>query len=207
MRFVHNLLPQLRAAPSARIVSVHMAGWEGRLNEDDLLLKDTYSVPAGGRHSATMNTLFLREISRKEPTISCLHTFPSLVITPAYEKRHADWWLPFRLFVEWVVVPVFRLLAVSAKESGERNLFHATSAKYPPAGESEPPEAGVALPKGMEKAKGSDGKVGTGCYVLNWNGEEIGNWKLIDDLVAKGNDKLVWEHTFEVWNARGIDTS
>ena len=200
MRFVHNLLPLLTASPTARIVSIHGAGKEGKLIESDLELKDNFSLMNGATHTATMNTLFLAELASRYSTISCVHVFPGVVITPAFEKFDKDWAAPLRWMFRRVVLPFVGLFCLSLQESGERHLFHATSARYPPASEKKSPSAGVELPKQVKVANGEDGKEGSGCYLLNWDGETLGDPKLLDEYRKREMGKKIWEHTHEIFD-------
>ena len=200
MRFVHNLLPLLSSSLSSRIVSIHGAGKEGHLNEADLELKHKYSLANAAMHTSTMNTLALAEVASSHPSISCIHVFPGLVVTAAWATFTEDWYFPLRFLFMRGVLPVVKLFTVSPQESGERHLFHATSARYPPAGVRNPPGGGVALPNGLEVAIGSDWREGSGCYLLNWNGETIGDKKLLEEYRKKEMGKKIWEHTQEVFD-------
>ena len=197
-RFIQNLLPLLSAPPTSRIVSIHAAGNEGKLNENDLELAHSFSVQAAAVHTATMNTLALAEIAATHPSISCLHIFPSIVMTKAVgDVFSEDWVLPLRLLWTYVVLPIAKLFMVTLSESGQRHLFHATSARYKPTAK---PGAGVALQQGMTVAKGEDGREGTGCYILNYDGETIGDQKLFDEYRKKEMGKKIWQHTDEVFD-------
>ncbi len=200
MRFVHNLLPLLSSSPSSRIMSIHGAGKEGRLNEADLELKHTFSLATAAMHTSTMNTLALAEVAASHPSISCVHVFPGVVVTGAFNTFAEDWYFPLRFLFLKVVLPVAKLFTVSLQESGERHLFHATSARYPPAEVRSPPGGGVGLPNGVEVARGADGNVGSGCYLLNWNGETTGDKKLLDEYRQREMGKRIWEHTQEVFD-------
>ena len=97
------------------------------------------------------------------------------------------------------MLPLTWPLTVSLQECGERNLFHATSARYPP---KNVPQSGggSALPKGVEVARGPDKKVGSGCYLVDWNGEIVtSNEKLLEEYRGKDMGRRVWEHTLEVF--------
>lgn len=98
------------------------------------------------------------------------------------------------------MLPLVKPFTVSLQESGERHLFHATSARYSPSGVRDPPGAGVALPKGVEVAKGWDLKVGSGCYVLNWDGKKVGDEELFEEYRKREMGKKIWEHTQEVFD-------
>lgn len=97
-------------------------------------------------------------------------------------------------------MPVAKLLTVRLQESGERHLFHATSARYPPAGVRDPLGGGVALPNGVEVARGADWKEGSGCYLLDGHGETVGDKKLLDEYRKREMGKRIWEHTQEVFD-------
>ena len=197
-RFVQNLLPLMTPplAPHSRIVSIHAGGREGRMDESDLLLQRTYSMMKGAMHTATMNTLALEEVARLHPSVSCLHVFPSIVITPAFDTLSEDWIAPLRLPFRYFILPVFkRFIAVGLGESGERQLFYATSARYPSADSA---DTGVALPSNVKIADGADGTQGSGCYLLDWDGETVGDKKLLDEYRKNGWGKKVWEHTQQV---------
>ena len=196
-RFIQNLLPLLSAPPTSRIVSVLAGGKEGKLNESDLELAHSFSVQAAAVHTATMNTLALAEIAATHPSISCLHIFPGLVMTKAIGDSFTEGWaLPLRLLWAYVVLPIAKLFAVTLSESGQRHLFHATSARYKPTAK---PGAGVALQQGSTVAKGEDGKEGTGCYILNYDGEPTGDQKLFDEYRKKDMGKKIWQHNDEIF--------
>ena len=196
-RFIQNLLPLLSAPPTSRIVSIHAAGNEGKLNESDLELAHSFSLQAATVHTATMNTLALAEIAATHPSISCLHIFPGIVKTKALDIFAEDWVPALRLLWAYVVLPITKVFTVSLSESGQRHLFHATSARYKPTAK---PGAGVALPRGITVAKGEDGREGTGCYILNYDGETIGDQKLFDEYRRREMGKKIWQHTDEVFN-------
>ncbi len=203
MRFVHNLLPQLTASPSARILSIHGAGFEGQLKEDDLELNKHFSIRNAVIHTATMNTLALAEIASLHPTISCIHAWPGVVLTGTFDRLTESWYAPLRVLFLWLVVPLMSLVSpdhVSLQETGERHLFAATSARYPPAGVKDPPGGGVALPEGVEVARGWDLNEASGFYLLSWNGETTGDAKLLEEYRKRDMGKKIWEHTLEVFD-------
>ena len=199
MRFIHNLLPLLTSRPSSRIVSIHGAGKEGHLNEDDLELKNTWSFLNAAMHTSTMNTLALQEIASMHPSISCVHVFPGIVITGAFDVFSQGWYFPLRFLFRNLVLPIIKLLSVNLTESGERHLFHATSSRYPPATSKGLGGNGVALPSGVKLAEGADGKEGSGCYLLDQNGEIVGDRKLLEEYRKKDMGKRIWEHTQEAF--------
>ncbi|KAI9841549.1 MAG: hypothetical protein M1838_003514 [Thelocarpon superellum] len=198
MRFIYNLLPLLSASPS-RVVSIMGAGKEGQLDETDLELKHTFSFLRGTVHTNTMNTLALQHLASLHPSISFVHVFPGLVMTGAHAVTAKDWVFPFRFLFLHVVLPLSRPVMMDLGECGERQLFAATSARYPPSTARDPPAGGVALPAGVTMASGPDKKEGSGCYLVDENGETVVNEKLIEDYRKRGTGKKVWEHTLEVF--------
>lgn len=196
MRFVHNLLPLLTAGPSSRIVSIHGAGREGRLIEDDLELRDNFSMRNAAMHTCTMNTLALEEIAATHPTISCVHVFPGVVITHGYGILAEDFPAPLRWLFMRLAIPLLKAVTASLDEVGQRHLFHATSARYPP-NKGQP--KGVPLPDGVQVTEGSDGQRGSGCYLLGPSGETVGDRKLLEEYCSRQMGKQIWEHTREVF--------
>lgn len=147
-----------------------------------------------------MNTLAMGELASRYPSISCIHVFPGIVVTPATIKMAEDWAWPWRVLFHWVVEPVARLFTLGLQESGERHLFHATSARYPPREMREGARAGVPLPKGVDVANGWDQKEGSGCYLLNYDGETVGDQKLLEEYRRREMGKTVWKHTEDVFD-------
>jgi hypothetical protein len=201
MRFISNLLPLLQTgstSPShfARSVSILGAGGEGTINLNDLELKKGWSAAKCATHSITMNGFMAEQFAARNPHISFLHTFPSIVNTGA--ARELPLWA--RATVK-VFTPLLKVFMVGADETGERQLFHATSGMYPPAepvaGSSA--ASGVPLPTGLPVGTGSNGEVGSGGYIVNWNGDITGKVKVLEDYRAKGVSQTIWEHTMGVF--------
>jgi hypothetical protein len=49
-------------------------------------------------------------------------------------------------------------------------------------------------------AKGADGREGSGCYLLGWDGETVGDEKLLKEYREREMGKKIWEHTQEVFD-------
>ncbi|EAW06510.1 uncharacterized protein ACLA_082000 [Aspergillus clavatus NRRL 1] len=62
--------------------------------------------------------------------------------------------------------------SVRLRESGERHLFHLSSARYP-AREGTAVQ-GVVPPEAGDVATGMSGEVGSGAYLLDWKGGILG---------------------------------
>ncbi|KAI9819670.1 MAG: hypothetical protein M1832_003904 [Thelocarpon impressellum] len=196
MRFIHNLLPLLTAAPSARVLSVLNAGREGKLLEDDLELRTHYSVMNCAMHSSTMSSLVMEALAARHPTVSFLHAMPGIVKTPIFKSGFSA---PVGMLMGHVVAPLLTPFAIPVTEVGQRQLFHATSARYPPASPPEKAAAGVPLPAGTEVAHGADGRKGSGAYLLSSSGETVGDPKLLGAYRERGMPARVWDHTLAVF--------
>lgn len=197
MRVITNLLPLMRTASStgphiSRSLSVLGAGNENKVNFDDLDLKNTFSGQRCAAHSIVMNDFMVDELASRNPGISFMHSSPRVVLTGAV--RELPFWARAALKV---LTPVISLFAVSADETGERQLFHATSGLYPPAkpADGSATAAGSPAPKGVSVMKGMDGKVGSGGYNVLWDGEIIKKNAILEEYQKKGVGQIVWEHT------------
>jgi hypothetical protein len=81
---------------------------------------------------------------------------------------------------------------VGAGECGERHVYLCTSGRYPGRDEKADREGdGVAV--------GVDGKVGSGVYSVDWDGESAGTKtvEVIQKLVEDGMVDKFWDHTME----------
>ncbi|KAK2810660.1 hypothetical protein FQN50_002700 [Emmonsiellopsis sp. PD_5] len=189
MRFIFNLLPLLNAGANSnpsfsRVVSILSGGHEGKLNLNDLALKNTFSLQNCATHAITMNSLALDRLATAHPNISFVHAYPGFVKTSLGRDFGTIASAATKAFM-FLATP----LAVPFDESGERNLYAATSSRYPPksAGDSEDTEVG------------SDGVKGSGAYLLHWTGKANQNQKLFDGFKAQGWGEKVWDHTLDVF--------
>ncbi|OJJ42404.1 hypothetical protein ASPZODRAFT_137317 [Penicilliopsis zonata CBS 506.65] len=183
MRFVQNLLPLMTTAASSspsRVVSVYGGGFEFPINTDDLDLKHTFSLLNAYKHSITMTTESMEYLAQQYPSVSFVHAYPGLVGTNIYNNSFPS---PIASFYNVAMWPFH---SVSLQESGERHLFHLTSARYP--AKQQPAGAG-------EVATGTTGEPGSGVYLLNWKGEVRSSPKLLTQYREQGIPELVWKHT------------
>lgn len=193
MLFLTRLLPLLQNADCPRVVSVLAAGREGPLITDDLELKTHYSFSNSANHSATLTSLFLEEAAARHPSVSFVHGFPGVVKTGLLTGAFPSW---MKWPLEHTIIPVMTPFMVPLQEAGERFVFLATSARYPPrqvAGGSK--SAGVPLPGGVDVAKGANNEAG--AYLLEWNGEET-EGKVMAKYRKEGMRKQIWDHAHEV---------
>ena len=190
MRFVLTLLPLLRKAPAPRVVSVLAGGMEGRLFPDDLLLKDHYSLPAAGDAASSMMTLFLEELARRpgNERVSFVHIYPGIVGGTGLGIKDLGPWATWLL--NWTIVPLMRLVGYTMEEAGERVVFAATSDRFKRIAEGENDESG-------QVQKGSDGKVGSGVYLVQGDSRAVTEGKVLKALKAEGMGQKVYQHTLD----------
>ncbi|KAL4778218.1 hypothetical protein BJX76DRAFT_366574 [Aspergillus varians] len=205
MRLVSNLLPLLTASRDtgsgsgdrlSRVVSVLdpqvavRAGGSGSLDFGDLSLKDTFSLKKCGHHASLMGNFYLEGMASRYRGTSFLHAYPSGVATGLFRDVPGGWILsaalPFLL----------RPFMVPLEESGERHLFAATSGRFPAAGDLAGQSEGE---EGGDVAVGSDGRLGSGCYWVSWDGEVFPQNGKIDRTRAQGAVESVIGHTEEVF--------
>ena len=56
----------------------------------------------------------------------------------------------------------------------------------------------------MEVARGADWKDGSGCYLLSYDGEPVGDKKLLDSYHQRGMGKKIWQHTQEIFDRASV---
>jgi hypothetical protein len=177
----------------SRSISVLGAGHESAVNFDDLELKNTFSGARCAAHTTLMNDFMVEEYSAREPGVTFIHSSPGAVNTGA--ARDLPLWA--RATVK-LFTPVLLPFMVGREETGERHLFLATSAMYPPAKPGKSAFAsGVSLTEGIAVGEGANGT--PGGYLVNWNGEITGKGKLLAGYRTDGISKVVWEHTVEIF--------
>jgi len=204
LRFAYNLLPLLKASPSGRIVSVLAGGQETALNFDDLEFRKNYDGFKAAGAAATLNSLALEELAKTNPDITFIHKFPGFVATGLLDRFFGTakgvWSIPATV-ARYFLVPILNLFSTSSDVAGERFLFVATSARYPPAA-PKTEVTGAALPAGVEVARSSiitDGK-GNGVYLLNEKDESVPDAAVMPGYRADGSGKRIWEDTQAVWD-------
>ncbi|RAL13356.1 uncharacterized protein BO97DRAFT_450010 [Aspergillus homomorphus CBS 101889] len=202
MRFIDRLMPLLTAAASraegevrlSRVVSVldpHVAvraGGAGKLDYEDLSLKETFSLKRCGHHASLMGNFFLEGLAGRFPRTAFVHAYPSGVDTGLMRD------LPGAGVLKALLGTALRPFLVPLSESGERHLFAATSNRYPPREEGQEGQGGDAV-------AGSDGFKGSGSYWLSWDGEPFPQNKKIDRTRAEGAVEKVVQHTEDVFKS------
>ncbi|GAB7351909.1 hypothetical protein MBLNU459_g2451t1 [Dothideomycetes sp. NU459] len=202
-RFIVNLLPLLQRATSLRrVVSVFAGTKEGRMNTDDFMGR-TLSARAdknqvglrGARgHAASLASLSLRALAATALGVAFVHDFPGWVKSGIGRDAKGAV-MRAACLVAKLVGPLFY---IATKESGERHLFCATSARWPVA-KGRDDVSMVPLVGEVGVARGLDGKYGSGMYSIDWDGESAGAEaeEVISRMEKDGIVEKLWAHTEE----------
>jgi NAD(P)-dependent dehydrogenase (short-subunit alcohol dehydrogenase family) len=184
-RILTTLLPLLRSAPSPRVVSVLAGGQEGQLWPEDWTMEKHWGVANAGGVSSSLTTFMFEELSAKEENknISFVHLFPGVVRDTGLKFEGAGVIGGFLL--SWIILPiVVRIMGYSVQEAGERVLYAATNEQV----------------GRMGSAKGSNGTVGSGVYLVGGDSGVVEapvvakKMREEDDMTSK-----VYEHTMDVF--------
>ncbi|KAH8658220.1 putative short-chain dehydrogenases/reductase [Xylariales sp. PMI_506] len=219
LRFVLNLIPLIRQAPTfRRIVSVLAATCEGDIDIRNIR-GEGLPLLKWRNQTAALQSLLLERVSRENATqsgITLIHAFPGLVKSGITRDARG-----FQAFTSKLMTLLLSpLIATPPAESGERHLFLATSARYPPlgsAGEGSLPAgvlAGVQQPSttngsSIDIARGSDGQVGSGLYSIDHKGESAS--PRVEQVLARyledGTSDKVWDYIMsDMKNISGSET-
>lgn len=196
LRFAQRLLPAVRRAQGVkRIVNVHTGAKEGVIDETDWYLQKVKGVPNLSRlrgHGSGMLTLGMEMVTKDAPEVGVVHAFPGFVVTDVGKtmKGVAGW-------VMWgfglLMKPFARFVAVSGEECGERGAFLATSSRF------DGSEAVGVVVEGVEKARGTDGRVGSGCYTVDEYCENGNTDEAMAKMRKEGVQERLWKFTQEEW--------
>jgi NAD(P)-dependent dehydrogenase (short-subunit alcohol dehydrogenase family) len=192
VRFLVNLLPQLKQASGLRrVVHVGAGGKEGTVYPDDFEAKKLSPMALRG-HWASMLTVSLVAAAKDAPEVSFVHAYPSFVKTGL--SRELTGIGP--AIAKILFNPIMSLVSIPIDETGERQAYFATSARFPPQSND---AVGVSPGQGIEIGVGADGKHGSGVYSINQKAE--GTSPKTVDLVKEMGDQgiidQVWTHTQE----------
>lgn len=191
MRFILNLLPLLQNATSLRrVVSVGAATCEGPIDMDNFY-GTGFPLMQWRDQTASIHTLSLEEAARRAPDVSFCHDVPGVVKTGI--SRDAEGFkLNLMLAISTLLSP---FIAVPPDECGERHVFLATSAIFPP-GKGGASAAGVSMGGKLSVVSGSDGNMGSGAYTVDNNGETAPPKakQALAQFRKDGTAKKVWEN-------------
>lgn len=144
-------------------------------------------------HASSLITVSLEALAKDAPGVSFIHDFPGSVKTNLARGGEG----PAIYVLKQVFKVIGPMINMPNQECGERQLFLATSAKYP----SQDLEAsGVPLTSGGSPvANGTSGKSGSGVYSIGSDGESSGA-KVVELLAKFRNEGMVeqvWSHTLK----------
>ncbi|KAK7756213.1 hypothetical protein SLS62_001806 [Diatrype stigma] len=194
-RFIVNLLPQLRQASHLRrVVTVAAGGKEGEVFLTDLQARNMGGFTFRG-HGTSMITLSLEAIATQAPEVSFVHVYPGFVKTGL--SRELTGIGP--AIAKIVFKPVMALLHIPIDETGERQIYFATSARFPPGDGGLGDANGVALAQGVNVAVRVDRNPGGGVYSIDYEGEGTSErvQALMKSLTEDGTADKIWKHTEE----------
>ncbi|KAK1574284.1 uncharacterized protein LY79DRAFT_524166 [Colletotrichum navitas] len=205
MLFTLHLLPLLRAAPAARVLTVlagsmlRGGGGAGGLLLDDLNLEGPGAF--GGvrtqTHMAVMNTLFLDRLSAEpgnEGAVTFVHNWPGAVDTGNMVRYHVpSLWSPIPLTA--LLRPLFLVVGFSEKEAGERHLYVATSGGIGGGDGPRVIDGGERKGGGRRNTRGQEGR--RGLFLVDHKCEVVDKSEIMRDLRGEAQRK-VWEKTMEI---------
>jgi hypothetical protein len=190
-RFILNLLPLIRTAPSLRrVVSTFLGGMEGEIKWNDFQGWNM-GLMANRGHAASITTLSLEHHAAGAPEVSFIHNFPGPVKSGIARGTKGGLGVVLGFFQKIVGPLVF----IPLVDAGDRHVWLCTSAKYPAAKDGQM-TAGVPLADGVEVARGTDGKVGSGVYSIDLLGESAKPTveQVLAQLRKEGAVERVWKN-------------
>lgn len=205
LRFIVNLLPLLRNATGLRrVVTVFAGTKEGMINTDDFQGRNMSMLsPRGRGHFSSLTTLALEAVAQNAPNVSFIHNSPGFVKTNIGNDVKGLTVAVLRGIWNAIYPVIGPFFATPINEVGEREVFFATSARFPERGETESDAAGatagVPLPTGIAVARGTDGKSGSGVYSISNDAESAPPEveQLLGNLRKDGITQKVWSHVEE----------
>ncbi|KAI8630267.1 putative short-chain dehydrogenases/reductase [Xylariaceae sp. FL1651] len=194
LRFILNLLPLIQKADSLRrVVSVGAATYEGTIDTDNL---PGWGFPLRQWRNqlASVGTLLLEEAQRRAPDVSFIHTVPGVVEGGIMRDVQPTLGLNILIGVSRLLAP---LINTPPTECGERHVFAATSAAFPPAAARGSSFAGVPLDGlAFTVMRGTAGQAGSGVYSLSQKNEPAPPKveQLLRQFREDGTASKVWDY-------------
>ncbi|SPQ24016.1 19460085-89d4-48b6-a52a-c20ba3e10e4d [Thermothielavioides terrestris] len=206
IRFIVNLLPLLQKATGLRrVVTVFGGTKEGTLYAGDLQGRSLAGAGGGGAagaalraHTSSMMTLALESLAFEAPDVAFVHSFPGIVRTNLGRDLRGSAGGAAGLVRSALRAVVSPMISVPLAEAGERQLFLATSARFPArCGVDVATTAGVPRAPGVGVARGSDARDGSGVYSVSFDGEP--QEEKVEEAVQKLRDgdlvRRLWLYT------------
>lgn len=190
-----NLLPQLRRASDLRrVVTVFAGGKEGKIFTEDLQANHISVLSSRGHITSTI-TLALHTLAKQAPEVSFIHVYPGFVKTELSRELTGIGAAIGKILFK----PVIAYLQIPIDETGERQTYLMTSARFPPCGRERRDADGVSLSKGVDVAVAVDGKVGGGVYSIDYQAEGTneGTQEIIRNYIEDNTAEKIWKDTEE----------
>lgn len=167
------------------------------MNLDDIQGWKVTKLMESRGHAASMCTLSQEEHAKRAPKVSFVHDFPGFVKTGIARGTSGPFWMVAKA-VTTFVGPLFY---IHPKESGERHLYLATSARFPALKTTEKSLDG-SQHTAEATAKGTDGKLGSGVYTVDQNCDSGGSNvdEVLSQLRKDGVGAKLWADTEEQWS-------
>jgi len=191
MMFVLQLLPLLREAETARVVSVLGGGLmesPTSIDLDDLAMEKPgkFGPIKSQMLSATMNTATLDKLAADSPGLTFIHSYPGWVDTGNVRRGFEP--NAWKAWVAWLFLePLIYLFSFSDEESGQRHLFLSTSAYY----------GGRGVPWEGKAGVNTFGKPVNGLFLVNYKNDCSLNAGVLSALRERATGRI-WRHTQEV---------
>ncbi|KAF2110513.1 hypothetical protein BDV96DRAFT_202893 [Lophiotrema nucula] len=194
-RFIANLLPELqRATVLRRVLSIFTGTKEGPMPITDFQMRNLgMNLIKMRGQAASMLTLYQEHFATLAPSVSFVHDFPGPV-----KSNIARGGGIINLLMRTSAKIIGPFVFIPEGDSGDRHLYLATSSRY---SAREGGVNGVEVEKGVEVARGTDGKVGSGCYTVDEKCES-GNAEIVSVLKGlreQGKGEEVWKHLVDEW--------
>ena len=185
MRAITNLLPLLMESPGGTVVSVINPKLEKKLRTDDLGLrqKGNFAIRLALSHAAHMTTFFMEAVAARHPgKLSLIHYFPGMVMTDLAYKSPIPGVV--KMLWRYIMAPISKRRAIPLEECGARSIF-LTAGKFAPQG---------------SHAVGADGRIGSGAYRVDFDGETLPLNEDARHLREGGIIDMVWDHTMKTFD-------
>jgi hypothetical protein len=149
-----------------------------------------YQVIRAVNQAVTMHSLHLMHLTDCYPSVSFLHVHPGWVATDFLSSLFGSGGTALQLLGR-IVAPLYRRIAMTEEESGQRQLFNTTSQRYP--SRTMIISARVDTPN-----VAASHKTCSGFYRVLWNGETSTDIDILGPLEGDGFKAKVAKFTGEL---------
>jgi hypothetical protein len=147
-----------------------------------------------------MISLAVDKLSQEAPEVSWIHDHPGLVESGLWQGIQGL----SGIMIRAVFSVLGRFVYTTPEACGERQMFMATSARFPPASSSEEAEKGF-LPDDTKVGvvMSINGREGGGSYTVTDGGDAVAAkaLNLLSGYIQDGTQDAVWKHTLETFKS------